>query len=105
MEKCDEVHYGHWIDKGVLENYPKPDVNVYHLLWCSECGWMYANYCPGCGTHMNNEGNEENYTSPIHRTLDEWNNSGCEKPEKNLEISDAGFDGIIDNIVDSDKEE
>lgn len=40
-----------------------------------------------------------------HRTLDDWNSSGREKPEKSSEICDAGFDGIIDNIVDSDEEE
>lgn len=59
-----EVKHGHWIDKGVLENYPRPDINVYHLLWCSECGalhrvrhyceggWINANYCPNCGAKM-----------------------------------------------------
>lgn len=59
-----EVKHGHWIDKGVLENYPRPDINVYHLLWCSECGalhrvrpyceggWINASYCLNCGAKM-----------------------------------------------------
>lgn len=59
-----EVKHGYWFDKGVLQYYPKPDVNVYHLLWCSECGalhrarpyceggWINANYCPNCGAKM-----------------------------------------------------
>lgn len=58
------VKPGHWIDKGVLENYPRPGINVYHLLCCSECGalhrvrpyfeggWINANYCPNCGAKM-----------------------------------------------------
>lgn len=59
-----EVKPGHWIDKGVLENYPRPGINVYHLLCCSECGalhrvrpyceggWINASYCPNCGAKM-----------------------------------------------------
>ncbi|MBR6873053.1 MAG: hypothetical protein IKN17_06065 [Ruminococcus sp.] len=59
-----EVKPGHWIDKGVLENYPRPGINVYHLLCCSECGalhrvrpyceggWINASYCPNCSAKM-----------------------------------------------------
>lgn len=62
-----EVKHGHWIDKGVLENYPRPGINVYHLLCCSECGalhrvrpyceggWINANYCPNCGAKMDGD--------------------------------------------------
>lgn len=68
--EAEPVRHGHWIDKGVLEDYPKPGINVYHLLWCSECGafhrvrhwccggWINASYCPNCGAKM--DGGEEN---------------------------------------------
>ena len=64
-----EVKHGNWIDKGVLENYPRPDINVYHLLCCSECGalhrvrpyceggWINASYCPNCGAKMDGDNN------------------------------------------------
>lgn len=58
------IKHGHWIDKGVLKDFPKPNINVFHLLWCSECGafhrarpygkggWINARYCPNCGAKM-----------------------------------------------------
>lgn len=108
-DRKEEVPCGHWIDRGALNDYPRLGVNVFHALECSECGalyrtrpyceggWINANHCPNCGTNMNNEGNEENQTPPVHRTLDDWNKSGSKGSEKSFEIK-IGDDGYIDQI-------
>ena len=56
--------FGVWVDEGFLKDYPKKDINCYHLFRCPFCGCLHrakvcddgrllnANYCPNCGQDM-----------------------------------------------------
>lgn len=62
--ETEPVKHGRWINKGIIKNYPKQDINKYYLLICSECGCMYrarkhesgdfinSDFCPKCGAKM-----------------------------------------------------
>ena len=63
----EPVKHGHWINNGIIKDYPNQGVNKYYLLICSECGCMYrarkhesggsinADFCPGCGARMDGD--------------------------------------------------
>lgn len=70
LRQANQKSRGFWIDKGTLKDYPKPGVDVYHLLICSKCGCMHrarfldafkrfsnAQYCPNCGARMDGGAN------------------------------------------------
>lgn len=60
----ESLRHGHWINNGIIKNYPKQDIDKYYLLICSECGCMYrarkhesegfinVDFCPKCGAKM-----------------------------------------------------
>jgi hypothetical protein len=60
----ENVTFGNWNHISNLKDYPRKDVNCYHLLVCPVCGACHraklcdtgelinANYCPNCGKDM-----------------------------------------------------